>query len=98
MENRRKHKHTNVQEMEQRQEAEGHVRWGGGDARWGEPVGEPGGGLPDASMRLGCPRRSGTSREEPGMLTGSERTGWILHGCRRVTHTHTQPHPSEDTT
>lgn len=36
--------------------------------------------LPDpASMMLDCPLRSGTSRDEPGMLTGSERTGWILH-------------------
>lgn len=45
--------------------------------------------LPDASMMLGCPRRSGSSRDEPGMLTGSERTGWILHEWGRVTQTHT---------
>lgn len=30
-------------------------------------------------MMLGCPLRSGARRDEPGMLTGSERTGWILH-------------------
>lgn len=36
--------------------------------------------LPEpVSMMLDCPRRSATSRDEPGMLTGSERTGWILH-------------------
>lgn len=51
-------------------------------------LGEPGWILPDASMLLGCPLRSGTSREDPGMLTGSERTGWILHMCGIITHTH----------
>lgn len=30
-------------------------------------------------MMLGCPLRSGARRDDPGMLTGSERTGWILH-------------------
>lgn len=36
--------------------------------------------LPDpASMMLDGPLRSATSRDELGMLTGSERTGWILH-------------------
>lgn len=49
--------------------------------------------LPDpASMMLDCPLRSGTSRDELGMLTGSERTGWILHmySVRAVLHTQRQ--------
>lgn len=41
--------------------------------------------LPDASMMLGCPLRSGARRDDPGMLTGSERTGWILHMAVIVT-------------
>lgn len=36
-------------------------------------------------MMLGCPRRSGARRDEPGMLTGSERTGWILHMAGIIT-------------
>ena len=47
--------------------------------------------LPDpASMMLDCPLRSGTSRDELGMLTGSERTGWILHMYSMRTVLHTQ--------
>lgn len=35
--------------------------------------------LPEvASMTVETPRRSAAGRGEPGMLTGSERTGWIL--------------------
>jgi len=37
------------------------------------------------SMMLDCPLRSATSRDEPGMLTGSERTGWILHTFSKCT-------------
>lgn len=49
------------------------------------------GPLPDpASMMLVCPLRSGTSRDEPGMLTGSERTGWILHTYSMCALFHTQ--------
>lgn len=36
--------------------------------------------LPDPLSKIfDCPLRSVINREEMGMLTGSERTGWILH-------------------
>lgn len=35
--------------------------------------------LPEAaSITVEIPLRSDTGRDDPGMLTGSERTGWIL--------------------
>lgn len=37
--------------------------------------------LPEAaSITVEIPLRSETGRDDPGMLTGSERTGWILQG------------------
>lgn len=42
--------------------------------------------LPEvASITVETPLRSETGREEPGMLTGSERTGWILNKLRVTT-------------
>lgn len=39
--------------------------------------------LPEvASMTVETPRRSAAGRGDPGMLTGSERTGWILRLLR----------------
>lgn len=36
--------------------------------------------LPEvASITVETPLRSETGRDDPGMLTGSERTGWILN-------------------
>lgn len=46
--------------------------------------------LPEvASMTVETPRRSAAGRGEPGMLTGSERTGWILP--TNQPHNHSQP-------
>lgn len=51
--------------------------------------------LPEvASMTVETPRRSAAGRGEPGMLTGSERTGWIL-ATRHSQHPGSAgPHPT----
>lgn len=46
-------------------------------------------------MMLGCPLRSGTRRDDPGMLTGSERTGWILHMGIGIKHSGFPNNPIE---
>lgn len=53
--------------------------------------------LPEvASMTVETPRRSAAGRGEPGMLTGSERTGWILPSTQSTVKQagkHPEEHP-----
>lgn len=54
--------------------------------------------LPEvASMTVETPLRSAAGRGEPGMLTGSERTGWILatrHSQHLATLSRAPSHPN----
>lgn len=45
-------------------------------------------------MMLGGPLRSGARRDDPGMLTGSERTGWILNMMVTITRVCRPPRPN----